>query len=114
MLCITHLLAVFCVMSHSDTAWLSGPLDLQMVNISLRVLSKPDVEDLSTIFKVPIHLPGPMVPSLQKQSLYPDEPIIEQGSDGCVGVKLAMTICSQFTECSAMHGTLHCTTNSTK
>lgn len=30
-------------------SWVS---DLQMVNISLRVLSKPDVADLSTIFKV--------------------------------------------------------------
>ena len=29
--------------------------DLQMVNISLRVLSKPDVENLSTIYKVCVY-----------------------------------------------------------
>ena len=28
--------------------------DLQMVNITLRVLSKPDVESLSTIYKVSV------------------------------------------------------------
>ncbi len=65
-ICVTHCLLVWfshvtCLCTarpRADDFFVFLPADLQMVNITLRVLSKPSVEQLPEIFKV---LPRPHI-----------------------------------------------------